>query len=79
MASFQGLAYTMLSRATNRSGIKSDIVVNKKAVEEITRMLSESLLEIPLYLHGNGLYIGHTNIRSLRKHACDQIHDPTIK
>ena len=81
----QGLAYTMLSRATSRSGIKvlnfnkSDITVNKKALDEITRMQRESVLEILPSLNATDLYIGHINIRSLRKHACDVISDPTLQ
>ena len=57
---------------------KSDITVNRKALEETKRMQAESMLDI-LSLHAGDLYIGHVNIRSLNKHACDLINDPIVQ
>ncbi|KAK6191211.1 hypothetical protein SNE40_002949 [Patella caerulea] len=83
----QGLAYTMLSRATSRASIKTinfksnDIKVNKQAIDEINRMNRESLFEWkhPLsQLNPNNLSIGHVNIRLLNLHAKELKHDQPI-
>ncbi|KAK3086403.1 hypothetical protein FSP39_017935 [Pinctada imbricata] len=84
----QGLAYTMISRATSRQGIKlvnfnmKDIKVNKNASEEMTRMKTESILNSTNLLiekNPGNLTVGHVNIRSLSKHACDLQVDRSIQ
>ena len=81
----QGLAYTMLSRATCRAGIrvinfnKADIAVNRAALEEIERMKKESLLHCKVTVKAESLAVGHINIRSLYKHACDLTFDQNVK
>jgi hypothetical protein len=69
MATPQGLAYTLLSRATSRSGIK---------VFEMTRMKTECIFKVPSS-GGNHLYVAHLDIISLNKHYYDIINDPALQ
>lgn len=82
-----GQAYTMISRATSRAGIKlvnfsSDkLSINRAALQEITRMESEApfLWNHPLDdLPNDCLHIGHLNIRSLNLHAADLLSDTSL-
>ena len=84
----QGLAYTMLSRATCRSGIKlinfqeQDIKINQSAFNELNRMASESKFNpsTPIQLLGDDKFsIGHLNIRSLSKHIQDVQADSFVQ
>ncbi|XP_062618879.1 uncharacterized protein LOC134280486 [Saccostrea cucullata] len=84
----QGLAYTMISRATSRQGIKivnfndGDIKVNKDAFEEMHRMRRESQLSCSMAMtekKQEELSIGHINIRTLAKHAVDLQSDIAIQ
>jgi hypothetical protein len=78
-----GMAYTMLSRAKNRAGIKLDnfkshmIKTNEKAVNEMNRMREESLLNIcnPLLQLKNPVIL-LLNIRSWNCHIDHILNDP---
>ena len=78
-----GMAYTMLSRAKNRSGIKLNnftsrmIKTNRQALNEMDRMHEESLLDIshPL-LQMETPVILLLNIRSWNSHIHHMLKDP---
>jgi hypothetical protein len=78
-----GMAYTMLSRAQNRSTIKlenfkSDMIqINKSALEEMIRMREECplIIEHPLYKMNSPVVL-LLNIRSWNKHITHLTSDP---
>lgn len=83
----QGQAYTMISRATSRTGIKlinfsADVIkVNESACEEIERMKKESLLNCdnPINSYSDHTVIGHLNIRTLNGHIQDLQKDVCLQ
>ena len=83
----QGLAYTMLSRATSSKNLKllnftpSSITVNESALLEINRMRSESLFNCdnPLDHLKSETNLCHLNIRSLNAHITDLQQEITIQ
>ena len=52
--------------------------MNKKALNDITRLKAEAMLELQPPFDSSDLIVGHVNIRSLRKHCCDLMNDPTV-
>ena len=83
----QGQAYTMISRATARKGIKlinftADVIkVNENACLELQRMRKESLLncENPISDYSDNTNIAHLNIRTLKSHFPDLKKDLCLK
>ena len=81
-----GLAYTIISRATSRQGLKllnfspEKIIVNKAALEETVRLQTESPFKwlYPLQKsHPDYVIVAHVNIRS-KSHISHLLSDPTI-
>ena len=83
----QGQAYTIISRATSRKGIKlinftADVLlVNESACLELKRMRKESLLncENPLHKYKDATNVAHLNIRTLNSHFPDLEKDLSLK